>query len=109
MHFGSSQWRQALGTRYLSELDAVADQTALTVQRLARLHAFVALDAEVEVHHEQRVGLDHAELPAALEQIGNFGRDGAFLLEALLDDLARRRLDLRILAAQVEKFVAHRS
>ena len=106
MHLGSSQWRQALGTRYLPIW------TPLRISRLRpcsdsqALHAVVALDAQVEVHHQQRVGLDHAELAAFLEQVGQLRGDGAFLLlrRAITSRIAL--LSLRVAPAQREEVLA---
>src|SRR5216683_2272073 len=87
----------------LADLDAVADQAALAVQRLARLDTLVALDAQVQVHHQQRVGLEHPQLPASFEQFRHFRRDFLGLLLALLDELANPFLDLWVIPAKLEK------
>src|SRR5438552_2965376 len=84
----------------LAELHPAADEAALAVQRLARLHAEVALDAQLEVHHEQRIGLDVALAPFP-EVLGELGRHvlGRFLSPG--GDLPDPSLDLGMLAAQL--------
>src|SRR5216683_2094085 len=93
------------GDEVLADLDAVADQAALAVQRLARLDTLVALDAQVQVHHQQRIGLDHAQLPASFEQLRNFGCDFLRLLVAPLDMLPHRFFDLRVVPAKGKKLL----
>jgi hypothetical protein len=56
------------GNQILAKLDSIAEKPALAVQRFTDLHAVVAIDAGIEIHHEQRVGLDSTELPASVEQ-----------------------------------------
>ena len=63
MHFGSSQWRHAAGTRYLPSWIPVRTSrlSPCSVSHAVTQLSHLMID---RVHHQQRVGLDHSELAA---------------------------------------------
>src|SRR5207245_2565279 len=91
------------GNEIFAHLNTVANETALAVQRLTGAHAVVAFDAQVEIHNEQRIGLQEAKLAAFLEQIRYLLSDSTLLFVAFGDDLAHLHLHVREMPAQVEK------
>src|SRR5215469_15704369 len=90
--FGIVAMAAGAGHQVLANLDTVADEPAAPVQRLAGAHAVVALDAAVEVHYQQRFGLDYPQLAAFLQQVRQLRSDTVFLLLLARDDLVHRAL-----------------
>src|SRR5215831_7681141 len=95
------------GTRHqvLAELNAVANQPALAMKRFAGPHTIIALDTEVEVHHQQGVGLNYPELPHFLQQFREFWGDGTVLLLSPRDNFPHLNFNFRKAAAEIEKIV----
>ena len=72
----------------LTKLDSSPYETAGAVKRLTCGHAVVAFHAQVEIHHQQRVVLNHAVLATILQYRGKLRRKLFLGLEASFDGRA---------------------